>query len=158
MTTDPARASQPLLRLSMLGLLATLVLACGAPPKPAEPPPAAKKVAPPAPAPAATIEELFDVHLCATCHKGEVRFEKKDFNLAPELMEKSLAGRLSDQVEGMKLVEPGDPERSYLFHKLRGTHGDVGGFGRPMPSTSKKPTLSRQELEIARRWIENMKP
>ncbi len=33
----------------------------------------------------------------------------------------------------MNLIEPGDPSRSYLWHKLNNTHKEAGGEGDPMP-------------------------
>ena len=33
----------------------------------------------------------------------------------------------------MDLIEPLDPPRSYLWHKINGTHLDVGGEGDLMP-------------------------
>lgn len=44
----------------------------------------------------------------------------------------------SVQLPSMKRVAPGDAENSYLVHKLRGTHGDVGG---PM-GTDRMPPLA----------------
>lgn len=49
-------------------------------------------------------------------------------------------------------VEAGDPDRSYLLHKLDGTQDEVpGGGGSPMPLG--KPLLPAQTREKIRAWI-----
>ena len=48
------------------------------------------------------------------------------------------------------LVEPGSPEKSYLYSKLIGNHTDVGGTGERMPFGD---TLSAEQIEKVRRWI-----
>ncbi len=53
-------------------------------------------------------------------------------------------------VRGMDYVEPGDPQGSYLWHKLAGTHTDVGGGGGRMPSSSGLPEST---LDIIEEWI-----
>ncbi len=52
-------------------------------------------------------------------------------------------------------VAPGDPERSYLVHKLRGTQLQVGGSGAPMPFNADTGTsgLATDELEVIEAWI-----
>jgi hypothetical protein len=49
------------------------------------------------------------------------------------------------QVPGMKRVAPGDIETSYLVHKLRGTHVDVGA---PMNTDPMPPLLALDETQI----------
>ena len=49
------------------------------------------------------------------------------------------------------LVAPGDPDASYLWHKLNGTQADVpGGGGSPMPLGA---PLSADELAAIEQWI-----
>jgi len=66
---------------------------------------------------------------CAPCHtesaSGQLSFGA-DFRT-------STVGVPSTQVPGMNRIQEGDKERSYLFHKLRGTHATVGGTGARMP-------------------------
>jgi hypothetical protein len=50
----------------------------------------------------------------------------------------------------LNLVEPGDPEKSYLIHKLRGTQRRVGGSGNRMPPSA---PLSKAKLRLIERWI-----
>jgi hypothetical protein len=47
-------------------------------------------------------------------------------------------------------VIPGDPENSYLIHKLEG-RPDIVGARMPLPSG---PYLSDGQMRIIRRWIE----
>lgn len=56
--------------------------------------------------------------------------------------------------EGMKLVVPGDPENSFLFHKLQraASHHDGMNYGNPMPLGVDK--ISVGQLEFIRQWIE----
>src|SRR5690606_4155494 len=41
----------------------------------------------------------------------------------------AVVGVASFQLPAMPRIAPGNPEGSYLLHKLRGTHGQVGGSG-----------------------------
>jgi hypothetical protein len=45
----------------------------------------------------------------------------------------NLVDRASAQFPIYDLVEPGNPEGSYLIYKLAGTHAGVGGMGQQMP-------------------------
>jgi hypothetical protein len=58
----------------------------------------------------------------------------------------------SVQVPSMKRVAPGDIDNSYLVHKLRGTHADVGG---PADTDPMPPLGPLAEADIARieAWI-----
>lgn len=48
------------------------------------------------------------------------------------------------------LVEPGDPSKSYLFHKISGTHTEVGGTGERMPIGG---SLTEDEISQIQTWI-----
>lgn len=58
----------------------------------------------------------------------------------------------SVQLPTMKRVAPGEVDDSYLVHKLRGTHGDVGG---PADTDPMPPLAPLSEVDIARieAWI-----
>jgi len=47
-------------------------------------------------------------------------------------------------------IEPGCRDNSYLWHKINGTHMDIGGAGDSMPPGDE---LSADEKEIIGRWI-----
>jgi len=67
-----------------------------------------------------------------------------------------LVGVQSHQ-SGLKRVEPGDPEASYLLHKLRGTQDKVGGKGLNMPAGG--DSLPDATLDLVAQWIlEGAKP
>lgn len=58
--------------------------------------------------------------------------------------------------EGMDRIEPGDPEQSYLFHKVRGTHEAAGGRGvqmPPQPGPMGADPLTEDEIERLRLFI-----
>ena len=60
---------------------------------------------------------------------------------------------------GMNRIERGDPEHSYLYIKVRGTHCDAGGGGVPMPpepGPMGAVTLTADELERLRLFILNL--
>ena len=56
----------------------------------------------------------------------------------------------------MKRVDPGDPEASYLIHKLRGTHKEVGGEGERMPFDL--DPLTEREVAAIVTWIRDCSP
>ncbi|MGH9749335.1 MAG: hypothetical protein ACRD6R_05375 [Candidatus Polarisedimenticolia bacterium] len=57
----------------------------------------------------------------------------------------------SAEVPGLDRVEPGDPDASYLVHKLQGTQASAGGCLSQMPLG--QPPLPEIEIELLRGWI-----
>lgn len=57
----------------------------------------------------------------------------------------------SSGVPEMSRVTPGESESSYLVHKLRGTHTEVGGAGSRMPPAG----LPDAEIETIVAWIDS---
>ncbi|TVR04336.1 MAG: hypothetical protein EA398_02180 [Deltaproteobacteria bacterium] len=55
------------------------------------------------------------------------------------------------RIPGLRFVEPFDPQGSYLWHKLAGTHREVGGTGGRMPQGG--PFLTEAELDLMELWI-----
>lgn len=53
-------------------------------------------------------------------------------------------------------IEPGIPERSYVLHKLRGTHLAVGGEGERMPIGFE--SLPEHEIRLIADWIKDCSP
>lgn len=84
---------------------------------------------------------------CFVCHSPDD--DQGELSLLPDTWEK-LVNLPSRQV-AMKLVEPGSPEKSYLFLKMLGTHEEVGGKGRIMPI--EQDALRPADIEAMRQWI-----
>lgn len=97
------------------------------------------------------VQPIFD-RQCVTCHL----YESPQGGLILE------AGDTHAQTVGVpstdsKLprVSPGDPERSYLMYKLRGTQLAVGGKGAQMPFNAETGSskLPKDELDLIEAWI-----
>lgn len=58
----------------------------------------------------------------------------------------------------LKLVEPGQPERSYLVNKLRATATSVGGLGDRMPPSYAGDALTEDEIQAFEAWISSGAP
>ena len=54
----------------------------------------------------------------------------------------------------MPRVTPGDPSKSYLVHKLKGTQLEAGGSGAQMPMYDPPKPFPAEHLELIERWIE----
>jgi hypothetical protein len=96
----------------------------------------------------AHLEPLVIAH-CSNCHDSEEA--KAKLVLDPGVGYERLVGPRSRQQPEIALVEPGDPERSYLWLKLQ--HVTEEGKGMPRTLTGSKK-LRPIELDLYRRWIE----
>lgn len=86
---------------------------------------------------------------CASCHMtGD---EPGNMALVADAAYPSLL-QMSEQIEGMQIVEPGNPDQSYLMLKLKGKHLDAGGMGARMPLAA--PPLTPEQIKQLRDWIE----
>jgi mono/diheme cytochrome c family protein len=83
---------------------------------------------------------------CVMCHLPGAALG--ELSLYPDARA-ALVGVASAQ-SSLKLVEPGAPERSYLYLKMTGTQSKAGGSGEPMPPTG---LLDAGTIELIRRWI-----
>ncbi|GBC79616.1 hypothetical protein HRbin09_00838 [bacterium HR09] len=95
----------------------------------------------------ADVEPIF-VKECAECHGGER--PKKGLDLAAGKGYASLVNRKSAEVPELSLVVPGDPENSYLWHKLQHTAKEGKGMPRGIFSSRKLP---QEQLDRIREWI-----
>jgi hypothetical protein len=95
------------------------------------------------------IQPLFNAN--CTCHlQGASGMMTAPFmTLNPGMSHAQLVGVAAEQTD-LDRVTPNDLEASYLWHKLQGTHMDVGGTGTRMPATGPLPD---EELELVRAWI-----
>ena len=84
---------------------------------------------------------------CFMCHVQGA--EQGGLSLYPESWSQ-LVGVPSSEAK-MKRVEPGAPERSYLYLKLMGQQAAAGGSGVRMPI--QQDPLSEKELDLFKRWI-----
>ena len=57
------------------------------------------------------------------------------------------------EVLGDQVVEPGDPAKSYLIHKLDGSYKAVGGTGDPMPKMDIPHPLAASDIALITQWI-----
>jgi hypothetical protein len=95
----------------------------------------------------AHLEPLVVAH-CLGCHESED--PKAKLVLEEGAGFEQLVGRSSVQQPEMALVEPGDPENSYLWLKLQHTAAEGKGMPRTLTGVKK---LRAEELELYRRWI-----
>lgn len=85
---------------------------------------------------------------CATCHlTGQ---EPGNMKLHPGGAYASLVNVPSTE-SGLMRIKPGQPEASYLMHKLDGTHLDAGGQGERMPFGASP--LDESVRDLIRAWI-----
>jgi hypothetical protein len=84
---------------------------------------------------------------CVMCHVQGA--EQGNLRLYPDAWAQLVGAKSTESA--LKRVEPGAPEKSYLYLKLLGTHEAAGGSGARMPF--QQDPLSPAELERVRVWI-----
>jgi hypothetical protein len=87
---------------------------------------------------------------CINCHTNVGRAPAANLNLLHDFAYDQLVNRPSLQRPSLNRVTPGDPDNSYLLHKVEGSGGIVG---QRMPFNG-GPYLSDGQILILRRWIE----
>jgi hypothetical protein len=100
---------------------------------------------------------------CASCHGPSQTSPYADLTLGGSVSSKCIVDRLKHQsFDGgqFKLVEPGHPEKSYLYLKASGTADTAGcvsnDTNKPCNTAAMPPggkTMTDAELEILRKWI-----
>ena len=85
---------------------------------------------------------------CVMCHVEGA--EQGHLSLYPDAWAQ-LVGVPSTQAP-IKRIEPGAPNKSYLYLKVLGTQVEAGGSGLRMPF--QQDALSPAEIELLRKWIE----
>jgi len=133
----------------LLALAAVAAAACGTPKR--------LPLAPDdgGPDPSATFTrvqgEVFSVSCAlAGCHAGAA--PQAGMDLSPIAAYAATVRADSSQQPGLKRVEPGDPDRSYLVMKLR---GDAGIIGARMPLTG---SVSAAQVELVVDWVRRGAP
>ena len=87
---------------------------------------------------------------CGSCHNPSGgAFRAVGLDLSSNGAYDSLVGVPSRQRPGLLRVAPGDPENSYLVHKLEARTGIIGVR---MPQLG--PYLTDGQISIVKRWIE----
>ena len=97
---------------------------------------------------AVDIQPIWDESCTTGCHPGSDSM----LSLEPDYAYKTMVGIPSVEVPLMDRVEPGDPDQSYLVHKIEDTHLSVGGMGFAMPSFS--DLLGAEDIQLVRDWID----
>jgi len=88
---------------------------------------------------------------CGSCHNpAGGAFRQVGLDLSSDAAYNLIVGVQSVQRPGMLRVAPGNPENSYLLHKLEG-RPDIVGLRMPR---SGPPYLTDGQIQIIRRWIE----
>ena len=87
---------------------------------------------------------------CIQCHNAAGRNFAGGLSLVEGVSYGELVNRVSRDKAGAVRVVPGDPDGSYLIHKLEGRFDIVG---QRMPRTG-GPFLTSGQVSIIRRWIE----
>jgi mono/diheme cytochrome c family protein len=97
----------------------------------------------------ASIQSEILTPKCATCHTGTGTRLPGIMNLREGSAYASLVGVASIEKPALLRVAPGDPENSYIYHKLEGAPG-IGGARMPLNGTP----LTDGQIRVIERWIE----
>ncbi|HET9643714.1 MAG TPA: hypothetical protein VFP68_10260 [Burkholderiaceae bacterium] len=93
----------------------------------------------------ASIQQNVFTPICTTCHSGGGA--PQGLRLDAGTSASSLIGVPSNEVSSLLRVKPGDPDASYLIHKVEGN----GIAGARMPLGG--PYLDAQTIAVIRQWI-----
>ncbi len=98
---------------------------------------------------AAHVETILDAS-CALggCHSASD--PQEGMNLTAGAAYGSIVNVQSNQSSLLR-IDPGEPDDSYLVHKIQGTQNTVGGSGDRMPQGG--PFLSTNQINIIRAWV-----
>ena len=87
---------------------------------------------------------------CTNCHNTRGRAFTAGLDLTAGVSYANLVGVASTEQPSLKRVAPGDPDNSYMIHKLEGRRTITG---ERMPRGT-GPYLTEGQLVVIRRWIE----
>ncbi len=99
------------------------------------------------------VQPIFNAN--CTCHlQGMSGTMQAPFmTLNPGTSYGQLVDVASEQVPTMDRIEPGDPDHSYLWHKVNDTHLTVSGSGTSMPPGVGGVSLDADTLAVLEAWI-----
>lgn len=92
----------------------------------------------------AAVQPIFEETCAATCHSSSA------WQLDLRQPYAATVDVASVQAPLFDLVDPGDPDRSYLVAKLRGEQTTLGGMGNTMPSAG---NLAEAERALIEQWV-----
>ena len=101
------------------------------------------------------VQPIFTASCASSlCHDGDVDDPDlgEELNLTAGASYAAIVGVSAAQAPDLNLVEPGDVEGSYLWHKLADTHEAVGGEGECMPYLL-CASMTEKELTTIESWI-----
>jgi hypothetical protein len=98
----------------------------------------------------ADVQPIFTASCAFSgCHAGPAA--QLGQNLSVGNAYASIVNVPSVEVPALDRVEPGDPDASYLVHKIEGTFASVGGSGGRMPLG--QGALPQADIDVIRAWI-----
>src|ERR1700733_10803204 len=98
-----------------------------------------------------SIQESVFTPICSVCHKGAGAPEGLQLDAAHSY--NLLVGVPSAEMPTLLRVKPGDPDDSYMVHKIEGLSGITGGQ-MPLGETP----LPQATIDAIRQWITNGAP
>jgi hypothetical protein len=103
---------------------------------------------------AADIQPIWDAHCVDACHEpdGEWGFL---LDMSVDAYD-DIVGVMAPQLASMNHIEPGDPDSSYIWHKINNTQAGEGGSGLQMPKAPTGGTatvLTQAEMDMIEAWI-----
>ncbi len=98
----------------------------------------------------ADVQPIFTLNCALSgCHAGSAPAMGQ--NLSEGMAYANIVGVPSREVPALNRIEPDEPDRSYLIHKIQGTQSSVGGFGGRMPLGG--GALADDEIATIRAWV-----
>jgi hypothetical protein len=103
---------------------------------------------------ATDIQPIWDEHCVTACHEpdGEWGFL---LDMSGDAYD-NIVGVMAPQLASMNHIEPGDPEASYIWHKINNTQAAAGGSGLQMPKAPTGGTatvLTQAQIDTIEAWI-----
>ena len=95
------------------------------------------------------VQPILTANCTTGCHGGATPILGQ--NLSEGQTTASTVNVASIELPSMDRIEPGDPDNSYLVHKIQGTQASVGGTGERMPLS--RDALTEEQIDIIRAWI-----
>lgn len=103
---------------------------------------------------AVDIQPIWDEHCVDACHEPD-----GEWGLFLDMSGDAYAaivGVAAPQLMSLSQIEPGDPDASYLWHKINNTQVAAGGSGLPMPKARigmEVTVMTQEQLDTIEAWI-----